>query len=537
LVPDDAIEGELVTDEENRAIDRRIRIERWRRVVPATATRTVRVVRVIRDPQTRSGRTSRAIVRHGLTITQGFASWAKRAWDAGTMGVYRRQIKTAEAAGNQEMLAEWTDRKEQAAERRHRRLMDLPTLALGVVKAVFGALVGLFALVLVIALLVQLSEHGTFGGVLAGVLTAIGWLFTVIAFVWTPFLVGAPLLMVLAAWREGTRRGAAPAWLLAGKSTEEGGVLLTADGIVRALQHLNIAALNKAFKDGWIPSFDLVPTREGSGAFKGYRAIFELPLGAAPSMIADRIDVFAANLNRTPVEVWPADHGREKGGKARHVNLYVADSGVMDKPTPPYPLMNEGNADVFAGVPVGITQRGDVVPFPIVGSNFVFGGQPGQGKSNAGRVVMAGSALDPLAEMRVHVFAGNGDFDAYQDRLSRYEKGATPEHAASATEHLRELFEEVGRREERLAELGAKKLTRQIAQQHRDMRPIVVMFSEGHELFGDKDCGKEAAELAVRVVKRGRKTGVTMGFDTQSSRADAIPSQLVENVGVNVARR
>jgi S-DNA-T family DNA segregation ATPase FtsK/SpoIIIE len=69
------------------------------------------------------------------------------------------------------------------------------------------------------------------------------------------------------------------------------------------------------------------------------------------------------------------------------------------------------------------------------------------------------------------------------------------------------------------------------------MRPIVVMFSEGHELFGDKDCGKEAAELAVRVVKRGRKTGVTMGFDTQSSRADAIPSQLVENVGVNVARR
>jgi S-DNA-T family DNA segregation ATPase FtsK/SpoIIIE len=38
------------------------------------------------------------------------------------------------------------------------------------------------------------------------------------------------------------------------------------------------------------------------------------------------------------VEVWPSDYGKEKGGKPGHVNLYVADSGVMDKPTPQYPL-------------------------------------------------------------------------------------------------------------------------------------------------------------------------------------------------------
>ena len=186
---------------------------------------------------------------------------------------------------------------------------------------------------------------------------------------------------------------------------------------------------------------------------------------------------------------------------------------------------------MFAGVPVGITQRGDVVVFALVGANFVFGGQPGQGKSNVARVVMAGAALDPLAELRVHVFANNGDFDAYQRRLSRYHKGASPEHAELATEHLRELFEEVGRREERLSELGAKKLTRAIAAQHPDMRPITVLFSECHELFGDPTCGELAADLAIRTAKRGRKTGITLGFDTQSSRTDAIPSQLVENVG------
>ena len=123
---------------------------------------------------------------------------------------------------------------------------------------------------------------------------------------------------------------------------------------------------------------------------------------------------------------------------------------------------------MFAGVPVGITQRGDVVVFALVGANFVFGGQPGQGKSNVARVVMAGAALDPLAELRVHVFANNGDFDSYERRLSRYHKGASPKHADLATEHLAgTLFEEVGRREGRLAELGAKKLTRAIAAQHQ----------------------------------------------------------------------
>ena len=36
---------------------------------------------------------------------------------------------------------------------------------------------------------------------------------------------------------------------------------------------------------------------------------------------------------------------------------------------------------------------------------------------------MLGAALDPLAELRVFVFANNGDFDAYQPRLARYERG------------------------------------------------------------------------------------------------------------------
>jgi S-DNA-T family DNA segregation ATPase FtsK/SpoIIIE len=158
----------------------------------------------------------------------------------------------------------------------------------------------------------------------------------------------------------------------------------------------------------------------------------------------------------------------------------------------------------------------------------------GQGKSNACRVIMLGAALDPLAELDVFVFANNGDFDAYAPRLAIYVKGLEDDAIAAAVARLHQLYAEVARRELRLAELGAKKLTRQLAREHPDLRPVVALFSECHELFGHPEYGETAGELAVKTAKRARKTGIVLGFDTQSSRKEAIPPKLVELVSVNV---
>jgi S-DNA-T family DNA segregation ATPase FtsK/SpoIIIE len=66
-----------------------------------------------------------------------------------------------------------------------------------------------------------------------------------------------------------------------------------------------------------------------------------------------------------------------------------------------------------------------------------------------------------------------------------------------------------------------------------ELRPLVALFSECHELFGHEEFGKEAADLAVQTMRRGRKTAITLAFDTQSSRADAIPPKIVELVKIN----
>jgi S-DNA-T family DNA segregation ATPase FtsK/SpoIIIE len=533
----EVIEGELVTDEEYARLtsQKAKAIERYRGYGQDVVTMARWSRQVATHDRTKTA--AKAVLRNALYVPAGAGVLLRRVWEAKTNSRYERIMRSAETAGDYDALGEWEQRSEQARQRRHDRTMDWIAAPWQLVKALVASVVGfvLFLLFLGVVLAVAAEDFSRLLAPIEGVLSAIEWIVWLIAVVWGPLVLVGPWIGLLYLWQLGRRADvAALAWLRSTRQDEaEGGILVTADAIVRALQHLNIPAMTRAFKDGWLPRFDLTPTREGQGAFKGYRAIFDLPLGVTPDMVTDKGNVLATNLHRNAVEVWPSDYGKEKGGRPGYVNLYVADAGVMDKPTPEYPLMHTGIGDVFAGVPVGITQRGDVVRFVLFGGNFVFGGQPGQGKSNAARVVMAGAALDPICELRVHVFAGNGDFDAYAKRLSRYHKGATPEHAATATEHLRELFNEVERRENRLAELGAKKLTRALAEQHPDMRPIVAMFSECHELFGDKACGTEAAELAIRVVKRGRKTGVITGYDTQSSRTDAIPSQLVENVGIN----
>jgi len=75
--------------------------------------------------------------------------------------------------------------------------------------------------------------------------------------------------------------------------------------------------------------------------------------------------------------------------------------------------------------------------------------------------------------------------------------------------------------------------TRPLAEKHPDLRPVVALFSECHELFGHDVHGKEAADLAVQTMRRARKTAITLAFDTQSSRADAIPPKIVELVKLN----
>jgi DNA segregation ATPase FtsK/SpoIIIE, S-DNA-T family len=504
LVDDDAIEGVIVD------------------APPSGPARMVHAARAAAGHEH-----TRAAARNTAYVAVGAAVVFRRLWDSRTTARYERGFRAAESGGDHEAMLKWEHQRAQFLKDRHQRRTDMIRVPLEVLLAIPKIIIGGALALLVLGILMAIATANA-RDVTAPALAlahAVRTAVVIAAAIWTPLVIAVPCIAVLVLWHTGRRHATAAGWKMAPKPDgQDAGLIITADTIVLALQHMPVPALRKAFKDGWQPTFQTLPVKDG----RGYSTVFSLPLGATPEMLADQRPVFARNLHRAEIEVWPS--AAEQAGYA---SAWIADPGVLSKPAPEYPLLHEGTADVFKGVPGGVSPRGDGLDVPIVGNNFVVGGQMGQGKSNACRVIMLGCALDPIAELDVFVFANNGDFDAYAPRLARYVKGLEDDAITAAVHRLHELYAEVARREARLAELGAKKVTRQLAQQHPDMRPVVTLFSECHELFGHDEHGGLAAELATKTIKRARKTAITLLFDTQSSRKEAIPPKLVELVSVN----
>lgn len=510
-IPDDGeiVEGEIVDEPQRPPV-----------IVLRPVIQAARVVVVVvRHEHTQ------AVVRQGGYVRQGVIAALRHLRDSRTTAPHQRMFRTAESAGDHEMALKWMDLAEKRMEGRHKRRMERRQSMRDTARTLHWYAGGFFGVLIVLGILLAIARR-KFSAIAVPVETVariVEWGLFLLAASWLWLLVSLALAGLLLLHRTGRRQGGG-GWDLARKGGDDGGLVVTADTIVLALQNLHkIPALKRAFSDGWRPVFTLLPVRDG----RGYDSEFSVPLGVTAQMIADQRPVLARNMHRNEIETWPS------AGEAGYVKMWVADRGAIGKAAPPYPLLHEGQADVFEGVPGGVVARGDEALIPVVGANGVAGGLMGQGKSNALRVVTLGCCTDPLCGIDVFVFANNGDFDAYEPRLAVYRKGLDDDVIEAAVERLHETYEDVGRREKLLADLGAKKLTRQLAQQYPELRPHVSLFSECHELFSHPEYGEMAGELAVKIVKRQRKTGRAAWFDTQSSRKAAIPPALVELVSVN----
>ena len=519
--------GELLTPAENAALDRRVPSP-WRRVVrqaPPVARRvTATAVRVVRESE-RPKQASKGVLRFSLDVVQGLESWAKRAWDASTMGVYRRQIRAAEAVGNQELLAEWTERKEAAADKRHDRLMDLPGLLAGVARVTVGVLIGLVFVVLFIALFAQLSGAGSFTAVVGGVMNAVAWVFTAIAVAWTPFIMATPGLVVLAAWREGRRRGRRPGWL-ATSADADVDVTIDETTIARALAALRIQQITAYLKGGFPLQF-ITPARVDG---RGTHAVVRLPAGVTAETIARKRAQLATGLHRLAKEVWPTT-----GTEAGILDLWVADKGALAEGAGEYPLLTDGAVDVFKGVPFGKTLRGDEINAPMMERNTICGGMPGQGKSAAARALMVGAALDPTAELRIWVPDTNFDFEAFRPRCSQYVMGAEDERIEEILADLRVLHAEVQARGALLLKYEIPAVTRELANRNVGLHPLFCLLEEAHVAIQHDTYGKEIAKLLVDIVKLGRKRGIHLLVSTQAPTKDSMPRDVTRNCSNGIA--
>lgn len=454
-------------------------------------------------------------------LLRGHGRWIGKAWTWATHGDLRADARAARLSGDAEARREAQEAIRSDARARWAKV------GIALRRTMIGTGASLAVLV-VLALMEKIASRSDMPG----------WLVTVYEvrdFAGTALRVSVPWLLVLgpigwavAAIWEGRDRTPGAGWLTR-PDRDDADSWVDERMISRALAHLGVAPLNTFFKDGGELIY-LTPARKDGD---GTHARVRLPLGVTADMVADRRPTLAANLGRASLETWPT-----KADEDGVLDLWIADKGKLSGGAGDWPLLHDGTVDLFDGVPFGLTQRGVVINAPLLESNWLIGGRPGQGKTSAMRTLLLGAALDPTVEMRVFVMGESPDFAPLAPRLSRYRMGMDDEVAADAVDALAELLEEMERRGRTLSAQPGQppKVSRKLADRRAlGLHPLIFAIDECHELFQHRKYGKQAEELAVRLIKRGRKYGIILVLATQSPTKDSIPKEVTRNISCGVA--
>jgi S-DNA-T family DNA segregation ATPase FtsK/SpoIIIE len=498
------VEGEIVSDSPEQS-----------RRLPSLVVDGITVLR----PYARS-QVVRVAKRESITILQGWHSWWMRAWWGLTLGRHRKQIRIADETGDREALAYWMDLKDQAADRRRERLMRLPLLGLRMAALAGGSLIGGLVLLFLISTLVWATGAGGWTDTWVWVGGVLRWLFRALAFLWMPFVISLPFWLVWAGRREGQRKSSTQRYTAKVSETPNGerrNVFPDESAIVTALQHLGISELNKAFKAGWRPRIVTPTHRDG----KGWRTQLEPPYGVTVAMIVDKKPVLAHNLARFPIEVWPTEP------KAGVLDLWVANPGSLTGPLPPWPLLKDGAADYFKGVPVAMNIRGETISGLLFEANYAIGGRMGSGKSTLIITLLLGALLDPLVIADVFVMAVNSDYDPMRPRLRTLMTGTGEDVVEKCMNTLRDAYAELDVRGKALQEHGVRANSRELAEKDQRLRPRIIVIDECQALFMHAEYGDEAIAIATKLQFAARKYGVTLIYATPEPTADSLPRKLV----------
>jgi DNA segregation ATPase FtsK/SpoIIIE, S-DNA-T family len=522
-IEQDAIDGELLTDEEYARLtgQREQAFVRWHgyRSDLATVARTTRTVATHEK--------TKAVVRELVFVPIGAGVLAKRLWEAKTNSRYERLMRAAELAGNMEALLEWEQRAEQAKQRRHSRRMDLVELPFRYLKAL-GAGLGIAVGGLVGLGIVMAAATKHIADVikpLMAVVHLINTLIWVVGIAWGPLVLAAPWLGMLGLWHVGRKHSSAPSWLATSAEVDDD-LVIDETTIARALESLRIPQITAYLKQG-MPLQYITPARRDG---RGTHAQIRLPAGVTAEEIARRRGKLAGGLHRAATEVWPTT-----GTEAGLLDLWIADKGALAEGAGPYPLLTDGTVDVFKGVPLGRTLRGDEIKAPLMERNTIAGGMPGQGKSSAARAILAGAALDPTAEIWIHVPDSNFDFELFKRRAARYVMGAEDERIEEILRDLEDLHEEVQRRGELLIKYEEPAVTRKLASAGVGLHPLFYLLEEAHIAIQHRTYGKDISRLLVDIVKLGRKRGIHVIVSTQAPTKDSMPRDVTRNCSNGIA--
>jgi S-DNA-T family DNA segregation ATPase FtsK/SpoIIIE len=488
----------------------------------------------------RAGGAGRAALRAVVLIGQGYVSGVKRAYSAATLGDDREQVRLARASGDPDLFAGAKQNLKDARRLQMAVLKDLPGVVGGLISLAFILCWVLAIVTFIGGVAVWIRPggidwtswwHGV--GIALDVTGAVIWWVAVLA-----LCLAVPALLV-AGYNEGKRAGNPPLWLMAPEQRAQVGAEITADVIVQAFAHAKVKALADFLKAGGVLEFPVAPREQGGGTY--FRARFPIGVTAAELLKPDKKELVAGNMSRHMYEFWPQ---KDPETDARTLDCWVADKGALDRPAPTWPLLTEGEFDVFRDrLPWGVTMRRDPVEVGMLQKHWLIGANSKQGKTWSVRLLLLGLALDPTVELRIADLKGDGDWTMFRERAHILIEGQADEDAEAACVMLEGAVAEMQRRYDRKRDLGiVGPITRQLSRRKGSgFHPIYVvvdecqvMYAAPHPIGGKKDDAR-AWRAAKRLHDQARAVNVHLIQATQRPDDRTLPALVREGAHVRGA--
>lgn len=306
---------------------------------------------------------------------------------------------------------------------------------------------------------------------------------------------------------------------------------LTGSIVLRALDAIGNNKISAAIKKGGHMDglrFTSEITRDGPG----YRADLDLPYGITPDDIMEKREALASGLRRKLGCVWPSADPAEHEGR---LILWVGDRPMNEAKKPAWPLLAEGQVDLFRPVVFGNDFRMREVTVTLMFASVVVGSIPRMGKTFLMRLFLLIAALDPRAALYGFDFKGTGDFGPLEPVCHRYRSGEDDEDVEYVVTCLREVKEELRRRAKVIRSLPRSrcpesKVTPELAgDKALGLHPIVVALDECQVAFEHEKYGAELESICTDITKRGPALGIVGMFGTQRPDAKSLPKGISDN--------